>query len=545
MKKKVLFHGLIAAIALVALALGGCSFGSDGSGKDGGSSTASLAVDKTITSVVAGQADTITIKALDASSAKDSLSVASAKGYVTFSDPVYSDSAKTYSLTVTGASGYLGDDTLTLSSGSGLSASVTVKVTDPLALHLDGLLVRFVNSFGFVWNDYKLYMFGSPLGVTFFRVYEPQVPVGYYRLGSYIVTDFDNSESDMTSDTYRTIVVKAIDDSGALAKPIGFELIATIKAYSSEPALSIYRIIPPTDYFAMGVVAVTGTSAPDPATTDLRCVYKDYVAQASYSTADPKIYATSSVCSNYFRLYPITIPSEIDKDDDQLTLNPGLCAYGLGDSSNDFILAQCPVLKGRAPVMLAQEDTNYVPTLTSLYETEGSARPAYGRRIVALPWFGFNDSLVTTLDKYIYTPVYRIERDYYYALDKFRYNQLSTPYTLEISSTTGVSSSTAQTSWSSKGVEVGPAFGLKIATLTLFKLTKELGFATTESSSEFNQTTVTDTMTIPAGKAGGFFQKRDDLKILRRNSATGLWEDQVGDTLNIVESNIVPDEYPD
>jgi hypothetical protein len=525
---------IFAALAIITLAA--CS---DGSGKDGGDPAATLVVDTTITSVVAGQSDTISIKALDASSARDSVSVASTKGYVTFSDPVYSDSTKAYALTITGASGSLGDDTLTISSGSGLSASVTVKVTDPLALHLDGLLVRFVNSFDFVWYSQYATLY-DPM-ITNFRVYKPQVPDGYYRLGSYFVTGFTDSTGSVTSDSWRTLVVKDINDSGALAKPLGFSPVGAVKSYNGYPALTIYAVIPPTGYYAMGVVAETGTTPPDPATTDIRCVHKDYIAQASYTTDDFLRKASGAS----FLLYSITTPSEIDKDDDQLTLATGLRAYELESSSNEDILAQCVVLKGRAPVMLAQEDTSYVPTLASLYETEGSARPVYGKRVVALPYLGFNDTLVTTLDKLSRTPVYRIERDSYYALDKFRYNQLSTPYTLELSSTTGVSSSTAQTSWSSKGVEVGPSFGLKIATLTLFKLNKELGFATTTASSEFNQTTVTDKMTIPSGKAGGLFQKRDDLKILRRNSATKLWEDQVGDTLTIVESNIVPDEYPD
>jgi hypothetical protein len=544
MKKTDLLHSSIVAIALVALALCGCSLGFDSSGKDGESSTATLSVDKTITSVVAGKADAITIKALTAASAKDSVTVASAKGYVTFSDPVYSNSAKTYSLTVTGASGCLGDDTLTVSTGSGLATTVTVKVTDPLALHLDGLLVRFVYSFDYVWDSIEATI---NHGATFFKVYKPQVPDGYYSLGTYFATsDRSLDKVSVTSDSWRTIVVKDINGSGALAKPKLFIQVGTVKGPgSSDPVLSLYAMIPPTGYCAMGIVAEAGTTAPDLATTNIRCVRKDYIAQASYTTDDRIQNIAMDSQNTTFWLDSITTPSDIDKDDDQLTLNPGLRAFQQESNSNEDILVKCMVLKGRAPVMLAQEDSSYVPTLASLYETEGSARPVYGRRIVALPFFGFNDTLVTTLDKLSHTPVYRIERDYYYALDKFRYNQLSTPYTLELSSTTGVSSSTAQTSWSSKGVEVGPSFGLKIATLTLFKLNKELGFATTTASSEFNQTTVTDTMTIPVGKAGGLFQKRDDLKILRRNNATGLWEDQVGDTLNIVESNIVPDEYPD
>ncbi len=500
-----------------------------------------LNVDTAIASVVDGQSATIRISAKDAGGSAVSVSASSAKNMVSLSGPV--KSGDRYELTVTGKGGVYGDDTLTITSDSGESKTVTVRVTDPLALHCDGLLIRFVNNFEWLTDDHGS---GQSPDIT---VFTPKVPDGYSFLGHYVAQGhyYDGGAAATDSPTWRTLAVKEINGSGALAKPTGFTQIWTSTGWDWGD-IRVYKPIAPNNYYAMGFLAVkAGDPEPDPATTNIRCVHKDYVAEAAVGGeiwAQKIVFPFTQV---FFAFMAAPINNAVLKQENELFLEtgcpvawlPAVPGTSVPQVSDGFV-----VMKVKSPVMLDRNDTTYVPKLTSLNDTQGARFPVYYKRTVAVPWYLVTDNLVSVVNKLEYTPIYHIDRDSYFVLGEFRHNQGSLNYTLKLTNKTGVTNTTTKTEWESRGIEVSGSVGFKFASAS-FKITRELGFATTVGTSEFTEKDVSDTLTIPPGKAGGLFEKYSDLQVVRRNNVSGDWEDNVAGTMTVAESYIVPDEYPD
>ena len=90
------------------------------------------------------------------------------------------------------------------------------------------------------------------------------------------------------------------------------------------------------------------------------------------------------------------------------------------------------------------------------------------------------------------------------------------------------------------GFLIGGSIGFKFAGAN-FKITREMGFASSESTAVLDSRAVSYTFHVPAGKVGGIFQKFSDFQMQRR-MANGGWENVCG-KMTVGENSVVPSEY--
>jgi len=260
-----------------------------------------------ILSIEAGESRPISVEAVDSWRDPVSFTAAADDGScVTISE------TSANSMTVE-AVGQFCTETITLTSmpttEPGVTKTLQVKVYDPMVMDIgrDGrhLLIKYVDEFLCRWHDRGS---GAAIELEFDHPYvEPDSECDadpnacWYPLGSMIIRYYAWGQNDLPTSTpvelidataprkEVTVLVKELPpDPGttappALMPPTGWvRLWDTLDVAGEDYQASLWKALCPTDYFQIGVVAApgSGSGAPVPSDSDMRCVYKDYTIVA-------------------------------------------------------------------------------------------------------------------------------------------------------------------------------------------------------------------------------------------------------------------------
>jgi hypothetical protein len=223
---------------------------------------------------------TISVEAVDATGDPVTFTAAAEDG----SCATVSADPNSNSVTVTGVEEHC-DETITITSDTGITKTLTIKVYDPMVMDIGGgLLIKYVNDFECRWTPAGTD--GSHAG----EFYHPVTEAGWYPLGSKIIDEYvlhvppynDPRGQVIALLLEPVIVVKELDPNAstpALAAPTGYEWIwDSVGTGASWPG-SVWKPVCPGGYVPLGVV--TNGLLSEPSTEDMRCVRDDYTTEAN------------------------------------------------------------------------------------------------------------------------------------------------------------------------------------------------------------------------------------------------------------------------
>jgi hypothetical protein len=479
---------------------------------------AALEIDTIIMSVEVGKTGVIAVKAINDDGEKDTVSIEKSNNNIQAT--VKEDG----SITVKGAK--LGQTKLTISSGSGLKKSVTVRVDDPKALIVDGLAIRFTDKFEWIWDDR-----GSG-GAYDGGYWKPIPPEGYYALGSFGLNKYGDPNGNTA-----VIVVKELDSSGALAAPTDYERIWIDSGSGANRDGSFWKPIAPEGYVALGVVAFGGWGN-KPSSDAIRCVRKEFTANAKIGNMvwiDRETGADVDFGS--WEVAPPDAPNAPGK----AYLKPGtfVAHTSHGAPSSHPALN---VLNVKLPVLTDMSDANYAPRLNS-YDEPPENTDSYLAKVIAVPFTLIVDNANSLSWKVNNSPIYRIRWEEYYK-NQFFYNNRdgSSPIKHTVKDTVGISKTESETYSHNVGISISSEFGCElIGGSVTVELSYEFGYETTTEFSAFEEHEVSREVEIPAKKTGCLWQKTTKFSLMRNSNN---WEDVAGGSKEITIDSFVKGEYP-
>lgn len=243
------------ALTLVMLIVMGCTPDEE---------AALIQVSKNVTSLTAGQSETIEVQALTAKGKSVPFSMETEGNCI-------SVSTAAESITVT-AGTELCEQTVTIKAGSAKEKTITVIVYDPMAMDIGkGLLIRYTNKYQLRGSlRGKTEVFGFWLKTIFWHPIT-DVENGWYPLGSLILPENEDVAS------HPMIVVKDSRDGGLLAAPNKYELVW--RDTNNTQNSSIWKAVCPDGFVSFGVVTTSTFVEPSP--NDIRCMSKDFTWPAA------------------------------------------------------------------------------------------------------------------------------------------------------------------------------------------------------------------------------------------------------------------------
>ena len=477
---------------------------------------AKLVLEWQILSVEVGKTETISILAVTEDGSTDVCSV-------TCSGDCIDVDVTGSEISVTGVT--LGEATIMVESGSGLSETIAVRVFDPMALMTDGLLIRYTDQFTSIWHDA-----GSGADDNG-RYWKPVAPAGYYSLGSLGGDAWADPNGNKA-----VIVVKELNDSGALAAPLDYALIWTDSGSGANLDGSFWRPIPPAGYVACGVVAQLGYGKPG--LDEVRCVRSDLVSNGK---AGDWIWDDSgSGASADFGSWEVECP-DAQNSSGKAYLKAGTFV-GTNSYSPPASHPALYVLNVHLPVVADVPETNYTPSLDGADEPELYTE-AFLSKMVAVPFPLIYDAAYSLHDKVTDFPIYRVRRDEFYELAYFYNNmQGSTPIIHTETTRTGISETDSTTYSHSVGISISADMGCSlIGGSVSVSVSYQFGYETSSSLTAFQEKEVNQQVEIPAGKAGCLWHKTTRFSLLRANNN---WETVAGSEKDIKINSFVKGEYP-
>ncbi|HEX5724084.1 MAG TPA: Vps62-related protein [Longimicrobiaceae bacterium] len=359
------------------------------------------------------------------------------------------------------------------------------------------LTLAFTTSMEFRWNTEKT---DSDHPASF---YHPIPPAGFYALGS---VGIPYKSDDGNDGNAAALCVRAAVGSGEpLAYPTGFTRIWQNKGMDSEYQCACWRPTAPSGYVALGHVMGSDHDTV-PSTKSMVCVRKDLVHQAD---AGEFIYNTAgSHANNKFSAWQVACP-EYEGDDTGL-----IAAFTfVGAASRDAPTSDSALWVLNLPFPSVTYASPALPTLTGYTDPspDGSTTAVVDRKVY-VPFTAVKDTedIDNTGEKptvgwqVANTPFYTVCRLANYTEVIFYYNDKSIEETSgEYTTTTGVTTEVSDSYSATVGIEVGVETGVSVGleTKVSAKLSLALGFSKTVGVSEFEEVSVTYTLTIPATTA--------------------------------------------
>lgn len=435
-------------------------------------------------------------------------------------------------INVTGNS--LGISEVTVSTGSGKTEKVTVRVDDPKALQYKGLLITWTDQFDFVLNDQ-----GSNASEDF-GCWAPKCPTGYYALGTFAVNNYNDPNKQNAA-----IIVKAIDGSDALKAPVDYVEVYNNWNSNQSENWSIWKPVPPSGYVALGFVARLMSDG-KPSLDAVRCVREDLVANAK---AGDHIYNDGGSGAHWdLDVAEVECPDAANNGG-MAYLKPGTFMISTNaqppyPNSTDFRpITDCLyVLNVELPVITDMNDSTYCPRLDS-YNQPDDETPNYLSKEIAVPFTFITDGSYDLHWKVTNSPIYHVKREEFYKNQYFYNNRDgSEPISYTLTNTVGITTTTSDTYSHTVGVKIGAEGGCSlIGGKVKVEVSYQFGYSTTSSTEIFNSQTVQQSITIAAGKSGCLWQKATQIILFRKNTD---WEPVGGDIPLITIQSFVIGEYP-
>jgi hypothetical protein len=513
MKKR---KNILLSTGVLVLSLAGCNlFLVENGSEDVDVHTKKLVLEYQVVSIEVDETKTISVSAQKDDGSSDSFTASCSSNCVTVTE-------NSTAISVTGNS--LGNATIEVVSDSGLSSSVTVRVFDPMILMTDGLLIKYVDQFTWIWDD-------SGSGADDNGSYwEPVVPAGYHALGSIGRGGWSNPNGDAA-----VIVVKELNGSDALAEPTDYTLIWQDSGSGADDDVSFWLPNPPQGYVACGVVAQSGWG--EPSVDRVRCVRSDLAANAKVGNW---IWDDSgSGASSDFGSWEIDCP-DVQNSAGMAYLKAGTFV-GTNSHSAPSSHSALYVLNIHLPLVLDVPETTYVPTLDSADEPDQYTE-TYLAKMVAVPFPLVIDDSYTLHQKVSTCPIYRVKREEFYEKAYFYNNmQGSTPIFHTVTTTTGISQ-TESTSYSHQvGISITAESGCELIGGTVsVSVSYQFGYETSDSLTVFSEETVSQQVEIAPQSVGCLWHKTTRFSMLRN---VNNWETVAGSTKNVKINSFVKGEY--
>jgi Insecticidal Crystal Toxin, P42/Vacuolar protein sorting-associated protein 62 len=342
------------------------------------------------------------------------------------------------------------------------------------------LIIAFTSSFQFRYNDKGT---GSHKDGGF---WQPIPPKGFYALGGVGV----NNYSDINGNNW-AICVKAADNPSKpdpIAFPVDYSLIWADHGSGGQLDGSCWRPIAREGYVSLGDVFVAGYNKPS--LQDVVCVRKDYTTigacgseiwndQGSGAHTDIDVFAINSPQS-------VSIESQFG----YFTAN----TYMANDKYAP-ITGSCLMLP-----LVSESASVPQPKLNSFKVPE--PEPIITDRRLCVPFTAIKDDDRSLQWKIENSPFYYIERKTQYQLALFDYNQQSSIQTIAKTITEGTTTEQTKSFNQKTGINVSVESGIEAIGLSVSaSYSYEMGWETTSSFQQFQESAVTLTLAIPAKTA--------------------------------------------
>lgn len=465
--------------------------------------------------LVPGGEQTVTVTATDQDGNPEGFSVSSANSgiaSVSKADAIF---------TVTGVA--YGTTKITVTSFSGKSKEIPVKIYNPQILETDELLITFSQKFEARYDKGNFGPFWHPVPSN-----------GFHALGSLCLSDHHDPNG-----KEGIMVVKAKEGSNALAYPKSY-----IKIHQGGFG-SCWQPVPPDGYVAMGMVS-TASYGHAPPLDDVVCIREDLVIAG---TPGDVIWHAMSGSDIFFVSWKIEPPNTGPHE--YAYLSPGTfladgTLYGYPpDLIPPSVHPVMNVLKVNLPMLTETPYQQYVPTLTGYDPPPDFTVPILARSML-VPCTIVNDPFFASDQPWRFSnsPFYVLERQVFYKLLYHNYNQTSIQQHNSYTRRYGVTTTESEEFWGETGITVSAEAGVSIGIFTgkvTTTVSTSLGYSTMTSVAELQEDEYESGIDVPPGKAVAIWQRYNRF-VLKRHNGTSLepvkaWEFGI--------NSFVTDEYPD
>ena len=452
----------------------------------------SILLNKLVVSMSQGAADSVSISSIDRYGEYSECSASSEN------PGIAAVSLRDSILQITGIS--IGTTNITITNTEEIGCVLPVEVYDRNILATDELLIAYTDSFVFLgggWAHSK---------------WRPIPPEGFVALGSMAKTDTFPPEG------IAVMVVKARPGSDAIAFTDSFQSFPWPGNGSCLP-------IPPPGYKAMGMFAIP---VPDSAA----CIREDLTIAGRLDTL---------YMHGLYSIWAINPPLSGPHTGAYLTTGTYVEVGGTEAPDNN---PAANILNVNVPTLPDAPDQNIVPRLTSFDPPMPMTQPMMGRSLLA-PFAVITDAIHDIGWQLNNSAVYRVERETYYKLLYFNYNQTSELQTNSYTIISGITTTESETFHASVGLSVTAAAGVALSSVVTASISAtvsyELGYERMTGISELQQREVTTSINTPPGKAAALWQKFTRFTVYR-HLPFGI---ETVDSKEIGIDNYVTDEYPD
>ncbi len=493
--------------------------GESGAAGSGRGDSALLNLDMSFTSLLPNEQEFLAVHAVASDGGRDDASAKSADAEIATA----SISGETLVIT---AGTKLGETSVTVKSGAGLTKTVDVLVSDPRALKIkNDLLVAFVDAYDLLYSDVGS---GADLDGSF---WSPQLAHGFYAVGH-----VDRADHNDPSGNESMLVVKPLVDD-AVAVPTDFTYIWDDSGSGGDMDGSFWKPVCPTNYVALGSVAAANSHAKPPLDV-IRCVRRDLAEPAA--VGDPLWSDGGSGADNDFGSWSIAVPPGSGSEGTVPLVSGSF--VGAGGYSKPTSDAAANMLRLVVPIVRQIDESKAYPRLTSILPPDDTT-PLQTGRAVLIPFMAVTDDVRDLDYKVQKSPFYRLDRDVYYRLLVHQYNETDVAQSIQHDVTSGVSKEQTDEFSLTTGISISVSGGVNFIAdaETSVTVSIELGYSTSTTVGEFTQSSVTKNVTIPAHSAAALWQLIDRFTLKRRNG--NVWE-TVGSPWEIGVDSFVVDQYP-
>jgi hypothetical protein len=523
--KHLIKNMLVIFLFLTTIFNGGCEKSST-EPEPVGEDNSALLVSSLSIALVEGGAQAVCVNACDRNGNPDDYTVVSENSGI-------ATVAKVDSIfTVTGVS--YGSTSIKITSSSGKSVDLPVKIYNLQVLETEELLISFAQTFQYRWCDRGS---GQSMDGSY---YHPVITEGFKPLGSLGFGGYYNPDGH-----HAVMVVKTKAGSDALAAPLDYELVWSDQGSGANDDGSFWMPVPPTGYKAMGIVAQSGYGKPS--LDDVVCVREDLTVPGE---AGNLIWQGAGMVSfpllNCFGSWRIEPP--IAGPHENAYLSTGTFVAVQAQNSYPGTPSVHPamnVLNVGLPMLAETPYQQYVPKLTGYDPPPDETVPILAREML-VPCTIVSDPLYVNnqMWRVSNSPFYRLERQVFYKLLYHNHNQTSLTQHNSYTRRYGVTTEESNEFWSETSISVTVEAGISIkmfdAKVTT-TVSRSFGYSTMTSVSELEESEYESGVDVLPDKAVVIWQRWNRF-VLKRHNGTSLepvkaWEFGI--------NSFVTDEYPD
>ena len=422
-----------------------------------------------------------------------------------------------------------GDTKLIITSNSGKSKEIPIKVYDLQVLDVGELLITYEDTYQFRWNDIGS---GGSWDGSF---YHPVTSDSFNALGSLGFRGYYNPNG-----IHGIMVVKAKAGSDALLNPTDYTLVYNDIGSGADNDGSFWAPVPPAGYKAMGIVAQRGYGKPS--LTDVVCVREDLTIPGE-TDASAFIWNDVSTGAN-MNLGTWRIEPPICGPHENAYLSTGTFV-GWNSWNPPSVHSVMNVLNVQLPMLAETPYQQYVPKLTGYDPPPAQTVPILAREML-VPCTIISDPLYANNHMWSVqnSPFYRLERQVYYKLLYHNHNQTSIQQNNSYTKRYGVSATESNEFWNETSISVTAEAGISIKVFEAkvsTTVTTSFGYSSMTSVSELEEDEYESGVDVPAGKAVAIWQRYNRF-VLKRHNGTSMepvkaWEFGI--------NSYVTDDYPD